>query len=57
MEETTALMGPDHWRPGFAENHKILDTMCQYHYEQGLSARQVKLEELFPPSTFELSKI
>lgn len=54
MEETTALLGPDHWRPGFAQNYAILDAMCQYHYEQGLSARRVTPEEMFAPETHDL---
>ena len=33
------------------------EPFTRYHHEQGLSARKVSLEELFAPSTFELSKI
>ena len=48
IEATTALMGPNHWKQGFAENQTILDTMCRYHYEQGLSERRLNPEELLP---------
>jgi 4,5-dihydroxyphthalate decarboxylase len=46
-----ALMTPNHWKQGFAENYKVLDTMCQYHYEQGLSKRRFVPEELFARET------
>ena len=50
-------MGPDFWSYGIAENTKVLETFTRYHFTQGLSARQMGVEELFAPSTFELSKI
>ncbi len=54
---TAALMGPDFWSYGIAENRKVLETFTRYHFTQGLSAHQMGVEELFAPSTFELSKI
>lgn len=51
IEATTELMGPNHWKQGFGENPKILDTMCQYHHEQGLSERRLTPEELFAQET------
>ncbi len=51
IEATTALMGPNHWKQGFSENYDILDTMCQYHHEQGLSKRRFTPEELFARET------
>jgi hypothetical protein len=32
----------------------VLETAAQYSYEQGLTPRLVKLEELFPPATMAL---
>jgi hypothetical protein len=32
----------------------VLETIAQYVHEQGLSARRVKLEELFVPSTLDM---
>src|SRR5437667_177137 len=54
---TRALMGDDYWSYGVDHNRHVLEAFTRYHHEQGLSARQVKLEELFAPSTFDLSKI
>ena len=55
--ETRRIMGEDFWPYGFEENRKALETFARYHYEQGLSGRKVKPEEMFAPSTFDLSKI
>jgi len=38
---------------GIAANRKVLETTAQYSFEQGLTPRLVKLEELFAPSTLE----
>lgn len=54
IEATTELMGPNHWKHGFSENYKILDTMCQYHHEQGLSERRLTPDELFARETHEM---
>ncbi|MDB5795871.1 MAG: 4,5-dihydroxyphthalate decarboxylase, partial [Noviherbaspirillum sp.] len=54
---TRALMGEDYWPYGFAENRKVLDAFTRYHFEQGLSVRKVASEELFAPSTLNLSKL
>lgn len=56
-EATVRLMGQDYWPYGVAENWKALDTLARYSHEQHLSARRVAVEELFAPSTLELSKI
>jgi 4,5-dihydroxyphthalate decarboxylase len=53
IEATTVLMGPNHWKQGFAENYTVLNTMCGYHYEQGLSERRLNPEELFAHDTHE----
>ena len=54
IEATTVLMGPNHWKQGFAENYTVLNTMCSYHYEQGLSERRLNPEELFAHETHEM---
>ena len=44
----------DDWFPyGLKRNRKPLDTFLRYHYEQGLSKRRFKPEELFVPETME----
>jgi 4,5-dihydroxyphthalate decarboxylase len=54
LEEIAEVMGPQHWRYGFAENRGILEAMCQYSFEQGLSVRLCTPEELFAPETHSL---
>lgn len=41
-------------RHGIEANRKVLETAAQYSFEQGLTPRLVKLEELFAPSVMEL---
>jgi 4,5-dihydroxyphthalate decarboxylase len=55
--ETMAIMGEDFWKYGVAENMREIEALTQYIYEQGLTGRSVKIEELFHPSTFEISKV
>jgi 4,5-dihydroxyphthalate decarboxylase len=38
---------------GIAANRKTLETTAQYSFEQGLTPRLVKIDELFAPSTLE----
>jgi 4,5-dihydroxyphthalate decarboxylase len=38
---------------GIAANRKVLETAAQYSFEQGLTPRLIKLEELFAPSVME----
>ena len=40
-------------RPGIRFNKKVLDTYLQYSYEQGLTPRLMKLEELYPANVME----
>jgi 4,5-dihydroxyphthalate decarboxylase len=54
IEATIILMGPNHWKQGFAENYAVLNTMCRYHYEQGLSEQCLTPEELFAHETHEM---
>jgi 4,5-dihydroxyphthalate decarboxylase len=51
LAEIEDLMGPDHWPYGVAENVPTLDAMCQFHFEQGLSARRLQPTELFAQET------
>lgn len=53
LEETRALMGNNYWPYGIDVNRKSLETLFQYSYEQRLSKRELKIEELFHPSTLE----
>jgi 4,5-dihydroxyphthalate decarboxylase len=61
VEESLAaardLMGTDFWPYGVEPNRKALTTFLRHHHRQGLSAREVTVEELFHPSTYETFKI
>ena len=56
-EATVQLMGEDFWRYGARENALEIETLTRYAYEQGLVSRRLSLEELFPPSVMDVSKI
>jgi 4,5-dihydroxyphthalate decarboxylase len=57
LEEIHRVMGHDFWPYGFAENRKALAAAVRYSYEQGLSKRQLAIEELFVPATLDTVKI
>ena len=57
VEEAFELMGADFWTYGFEPNQRTLETFLRYHYEQGLSKRLLKPEELFAPEAMEAFKI
>jgi 4,5-dihydroxyphthalate decarboxylase len=57
VEDTEKIMGQDFWPYGFEPNVHTLSTFLRYHYEQGLSKRQLTPKELFAPETFESFKI
>jgi 4,5-dihydroxyphthalate decarboxylase len=57
MDETRSEMGDDYWAYGLEKNYETLQTFLGYHYEQGLSKRLLKPEELFAPETLEAFKI
>ena len=56
FEETREIMGENYWSYGIASNRKTLETLFQYSYEQGLAKRKLTTDELFHPSTAELSE-
>jgi 4,5-dihydroxyphthalate decarboxylase len=55
--ETMAAMGRDFWPYGVHENLREIEALAQYAFEQGLLDRKVKADELFCPSTLEMSRI
>lgn len=57
LEETEKIMGCDFWPYGIAANQHTLSTFLRYHYEQGLSKRQLTPRELFAPESLESFKI
>ena len=46
-ESTIELMGDNFWSYGIEPNRKTLETMARYSYEQGLSVRLLKVDEMF----------
>lgn len=57
IKAAQALMGEDYWSYGVEPNRGTLETFLRHHHAQGLSSRQVSVDELFHPSTFETFKI
>ena len=51
------VLGEDYWAYGAHENKHALETLARYSFQQGLSVRQVALDEMFAKPTYELSKI
>lgn len=47
------LMGNDFWSYGVKGNETVLRTFLSHHFRQGLSDREVQLDELFHPATLE----
>ena len=56
-QETVALMGEDFWRYGARENALEIETLTRYAFEQGLIGRRLTMEDLFPPSVIDISKV
>jgi 4,5-dihydroxyphthalate decarboxylase len=56
-EQTRALMGADFWPYGLANNEHTLETFLRYSFEQGLSKRPLRVEDLFAPETLESFKV
>ena len=56
LEETKALMGANFWPYGIKPNQKSLETLFRYSYEQGLSSKELTVEDLFYQSTYEFAE-
>jgi 4,5-dihydroxyphthalate decarboxylase len=56
LEETRELMGENFWPYGVEANRKTLEALFQYSYEQGLAKKKLSIEELFHPSTLNLTE-
>jgi 4,5-dihydroxyphthalate decarboxylase len=57
LQAARALMGSDFWSYGVGPNRHVLDAFLKAHHRQGLSSRQLEVEELFHASTLEAFKI
>jgi len=47
LEETVELMGERYFDYGIEANRHVLEAFLRYHHRQGLSARELAVEELF----------
>ena len=56
FEETKNLMGDNFWPYGIEPNRKALKTLFRYSYEQGLSSRELIINELFHPPTLKFTE-
>ncbi len=50
FEETKKMMGDNYWPYGIEPNRKALEALFRYSYEQGLSNKNLTIEDLFHPS-------
>ena len=57
VREAQDLMGTDFWPYGVEENRKTLEAFLRYHFDQGLSERRLRIDEIFVPSTLVRSRI
>ena len=53
LEDTRRIMGPDFWPYGVEPNRKVLETMLRYSFEQGLTVRHLRIEDVFAAQTME----
>ncbi|MEA3194621.1 MAG: 4,5-dihydroxyphthalate decarboxylase [Betaproteobacteria bacterium] len=51
------IAGEDFWPYGVEPNRPTLDAFLQYGYEQGVSRKRIKVEDLFAPETLQSFKI
>ncbi len=54
LEETRALLGDNFYSYGIENNRKTLEALFRYSHQQGLSSRELTIEELFAPASLEL---
>ena len=50
LARTVEIYGDDFWPYGVERNKSTLEAARRYSYEQGLSVREVSVDELFPKS-------
>src|SRR5690606_4874181 len=57
LKAARQTMGEDYWSYGVQANRSTLETFVRHHHSQGLSERQMPVEEIFHPATYESYKI
>lgn len=53
LRAATKSMGSDYWSYGVTNNRPTLQTFLRHHHSQGLSPKQMSVDEIFHPSTYE----
>ncbi|SFO51967.1 4,5-dihydroxyphthalate decarboxylase [Pseudonocardia ammonioxydans] len=53
LRRTRALLGRDHWAYGVDPNRAVLEVFLRYAHDQGLTPRQLAVDDLFVPETRE----
>ena len=56
LEQTRSLMGDNFYSYGIGPNRKTLETLFRYSYQQGLTKRELSVEELFLPGSLGFSE-
>jgi 4,5-dihydroxyphthalate decarboxylase len=57
LDRARKLMGHDFWSYGIDANRHTLETIMRYSVEQGLVSKLLAVEDLFAPSTLDLTKV
>jgi len=52
--EAAKALREDPFPYGVASNRQVLETVCEYSHEQGLTPRKLSLDEIFPANTLDL---
>jgi 4,5-dihydroxyphthalate decarboxylase len=56
-EISKSILGDDFWPYGIEGNRSTLEAFCQYAFEQGITAKHLKPEEIFAKETLESVKV
>jgi len=54
LKEQKEVLGDDPWPYGIAKNRHVVETLMGYLHEQGLAQRELSIEQIFAPNTWEL---
>ena len=57
LQAARETMGEDFWSYGVGPARRTLEAFVRAHHAQGLSSREVPVEELFHPATYETYSI
>lgn len=54
-EQTVKMMGEDFWPYGIEKNRKVIEALCQYTWEQGLTPVKADIADMFAASVVKFS--